>query len=1548
MSEPTLEKELKEARRRLLDTGTKSRLIHVNRNNLRANCLNIINERSDDVFEILRISGQKMRFKAMGKDKGGDSDEILLALPDESLAPGDERHKDKFLETPLGPEALERRLLRLTAYAKTAEEEQGLNILYLALGFLRWKENSNSEKIREAPLILLPVELRRSKSSHNLQVRGEDIMTNLSLQERLRQDFGITLPEIDETDEWRPSYYFAQVKEAISGQSSWEIDGDGMQLGFFSFAKLLMFRDLDSSAWPDNSLTSNALLKGLLGKGFEASDPIFNDKDKLDQLLSPSDIIQVVDADASQTKVIEEVRKGSNLVVQGPPGTGKSQTITNIIAVAAHDHKSVLFVAEKMAALSVVHDRLVKAGLRDVCLELHSRRANKKVLVDELKRTLDNSGDVTPPIGNTEELKDKRDTLNEIADFLHKPMPANNESLFQTISELIGFLGANKKPPNIPQDGLERLSLEERMQVYGSIERFTKALSRSKSREQNPYCGTTNMDLQPPDLVRLKDELSEVILAIAKFQTEAGDLAKRLQRDTSFRVAESFALADDMVELASAPKDASERIPVLHSHAGAPRMKESLTDGRNWRDAHQEIVNLFATPAWSADVSQLRFAIARGCSSFWSRWFGGYRRASRDFATLLSGPLPKTPYKRLALIDSLLEVQKRRQRLRSEENWLAQVLGDFWRGESTDFSGLLEVYEWLSKMRSDSGFVGVEEIMIALQEFSDPISSAERLRNVAREVLEKAGEPIQRLGLNLKEAGIGKALETASIDDLQNLFKRMHSSPESYADWVELENSIENMRENKAGAIVEAVLENLLPSTDAIDEFCYACAEARWKNARNSVPELSSLTSLDRHEYVSRFRKLEHERMEETKHLIMNRYRQQVPSGDTGEMGIIRGEIARKRGHKPIRRLMKQAGGAVQHIKPVLLMSPVSVAQFLPPGELRFDLLVIDEASQIRPEDAFGVVARSKQIVVIGDQKQLPPTSFFDRLLDESEEEEEEENAAGALATEMESILSLCEARNIRQRMLEWHYRSRDPSLIRVSNDEFYGHGLILPPSPLEHDENYGLKFRHVAGFYSRGNTRTNKIEAQAIVKAVAQHAKIWPDYSLGVVTFSKSQADMIREIFEYERRQDEILDRFLREGQKEDFFVKNIENVQGDERDVIFISVGYGPQEANGRLASMNFGPINKEGGERRLNVLFSRARTRCEIFASFEPEDMNLTSIKSKGPRVLKKFLEFAKTGKIDERHPTGREAENPFEEDVARFIRSLGYEADPQVGSIGFRIDIGVRHPNRPGQYIVAVECDGASYHSALWARERDRMRQEILESQGWRFHRIWSTDWFQRREREEKRLQEALNEARIAVSDGISISGANAINRETLEDPEQEREQLNTTEHARVPLYRRANVKVSIDCEPHKAPLRQLADLATEIIREEGPLHESEIARRISSAFGKEKAGRRIAEAVSAATRTALKKHPDLLHNGKFLLTVEQKVNPPVRNRSEEEGSLLRAEYLPPMEICAAKNIIFQENGEMSEGDMIRSIARLFGFKQVGKNLRERIAAVLASG
>ncbi|MBY0241960.1 MAG: DUF3320 domain-containing protein, partial [Burkholderiaceae bacterium] len=594
---------------------------------------------------------------------------------------------------------------------------------------------------------------------------------------------------------------------------------------------------------------------------------------------------------------------------------------------------------------------------------------------------------------------------------------------------------------------------------------------------------------------------------------------------------------------------------------------------------------------------------------------------------------------------------------------------------------------------------------------------------------------------------------------------------------------------------------------------------------------------------------------------------------------------------------------ALQRIKPVMLMSPISVAQYLPPGALTFDLLVIDEASQVRPEEALGVVARAGQIVVVGDQKQLPPSSFFDRLLsddaDDAAEDEDNDELLGSAAKvgAMESILSLCEARGLNSRMLQWHYRSRDPSLIHVSNREFYGDKLILPPSPLQCDPAFGLKFTRVDGVYDKGGKRDNRLEGEAIVRRVAEHARNSPDTSLGVVTFSSAQRNLISELLELHRRSDRVLDDFLRDGCAESVFVKNIENVQGDERDVILVSVCYGPVVAGGRLTSMSFGPVNGEGGERRLNVLFTRARLRCEVFASFDPADIDPGRTSRDGVRILKHYLDYASGVALAGVYAGGGEAESPFEEDVANVISSLGYLPDAQVGASGFRIDLGVRHPDRPGTYLLAVECDGATYHSALWARERDRLRQDVLEHLGWRFHRIWSTDWFYNREAEIERLRRALEAAKGASEAAIAIKGANAASAaatcsELTVPSVAAIPILPEIAVKQMPLYKRCIIAMGA-YEPHEIPTNRLAELVIRIVREEGPIHCEEAARRVASCFGKEKAGVRIVSVTKAAFEMAQALEKDVMSDGEFWFTKAQLETTPVRDRAEETGATVKA-------------------------------------------------------
>lgn len=1539
---------LGDARRRLVETGTRNRLIHVNRAAKRSSALDIDGERTADIFDLLRVQGKRMRFLARDEEEAddeGDSEGLLLSVEDLGDVDRTARYQDQFLETRLGQEALQRRLLRLFTDARTSEEEQGFNILYLAMGFLRWYESESSQTLRESPLILLPVELVRDdrRATFDLRARDTEIVTNLPLQERLRADFGFELPEIAEDDTFSPEAYFDELAERIENRTRWSIDRDGMQLGFFSFSKLLMMRDLEPVQWPEGAFEDHPVLGGLLGGGFERSEPLFGPQEPLDPRLAPSDLLHVVPADASQTRVIQEVRAGRNLVVQGPPGTGKSQTIANIIAGAAHDGKTVLFVAEKMAALSVVHDRLQKVGLGDLCLEIHSRAANKKAFLEELARTL-NAGRAAPEMPEPPDaLREARDRLNSVSALLHEPVPGYSFTPYRAMAEIARFVGRELQPPRLALDGLAALDEATRRNLADRIKVYADLLETSGPRRSHPFAGVGSTSLQPTDLQRLDPELRHVSEAIERLQTTASHLAALTSRVQLSSLLDCLSLRDLLRAVADRPADAQDATAVLFSRASDPRLQEALGAGRAWAEARGAAGSRFAEAAFEISADALRSRLAPGVGSFWARLFGTYRGASNELATVLSGPLPSAPADRLALVDELVGVQRRRKELADEEGWLREVLGSVWRGERTPFAALLAQAEWLGRITEiipSADAESVNQITAA--------SAGEAELTAALDGLAAVFDPLAaRLAITWPEG------DGITLDRLAQRIEAMRAALDRFGEWARLTYLAAELEGNGLGSLITMLDTGELSPSMAVDEFLYATAEARWEAARTALPGLNELAYLDRHALVEAFRGLETARLAETRRLVRAKHLAQLPTGAAGQMGFLRGEMAKKRRHRPIRQMMKAAGQMVQRIKPVLLMSPISIAQYLPPGAAEFDLLVIDEASQVRPEEALGAIARCRQIVVVGDQKQLPPTSFFDRIAGSEDvdlDEEAEGEVCTATATEMESVLTLCEARGLNQAMLEWHYRSRDPSLIMVNNAEFYDHRLILPPSPVQNDPEYGLAFQRVPGVYtsrSRGTGRpgTNRIEAEAVVKAISEHARTHPDLSLGVVAFSKAQSDMLTEVLEIARRQDEILNDFLREGRSEDVFVKNIENVQGDERDVILISVGYGPAEPNGQLTSMSFGPVNGEGGERRLNVLFSRARTRCVVFCSFDPNDIDTSRTSRDGPRVLKRFLEFARSGQMAQPQATGELPDSPLESDVADVIERLGYPCDHQVGAAGFRIDLGVRHPEQPGRYILAVECDGATYHSALWARERDRLRQDVLEGLGWRFHRIWSTDWFHRRAAEIDRLRAALEAA--ALAEGPAFSGANTGGRrapvvETAAEPLAEAV-LPPPPELSAPAYVPSSFTVNMSVEPHEAPMHLLVDLVSRIVTAEGPIHRDLVARRVSGAFGKARTGGRIQTASDQALARAFRSAAVVME-GDFAMTEAQRSDCPVRDRSGDNAPS-KAELLPPVEIRAAAARVIAESGEMPREDLIVATARLLGFAKTGKDLRDTIDRAL---
>lgn len=477
---------------------------------------------------------------------------------------------------------------------------------------------------------------------------------------------------------------------------------------------------------------------------------------------------------------------------------------------------------------------------------------------------------------------------------------------------------------------------------------------------------------------------------------------------------------------------------------------------------------------------------------------------------------------------------------------------------------------------------------------------------------------------------------------------------------------------------------------------------------------------------------------------------------DKTEMVLIQHLIGQTRPRVTVRQMLERAGSAMQALKPCFMMGPQAVAQFLKPGRLKFDIVVMDEASQLKPEQAIGALARGAQLVVVGDSKQLPPTSFFSKM----NTTDGTDDGQGPLVTsEAESILDVCKSHFPENRMLRWHYRSRHESLISFSNQHFYDGKLVVFPSPFQKSKRLGLSYQYVSeGEYE---SQMNQPEAKRLVDAVVDHILHRPDDSLGIVTTNIKQRDLVAEMLEARLRNiPEAIafkERWAPEGM--DMFIKNLENVQGDERDCIMISTTFGkPKGIN--VVRQGFGPISRNGGWRRLNVLFTRARKAVVVFSSMRPEDIVVDAKTPEGTRALRDYLQFARDGIFTMQQETGLPPDSDFEIAVMDVLRAKGFEVVPQLGVAGFRIDIAVKHPMHPGSYLAAIECDGATYHSGVSVRDRDRIRQEILEGLGWkdRIWRIWSTDWFRNPLRETERLIHFLQERQaVPISDDHASHG-----------------------------------------------------------------------------------------------------------------------------------------------------------------------------------------------
>jgi very-short-patch-repair endonuclease len=752
-----------------------------------------------------------------------------------------------------------------------------------------------------------------------------------------------------------------------------------------------------------------------------------------------------------------------------------------------------------------------------------------------------------------------------------------------------------------------------------------------------------------------------------------------------------------------------------------------------------------------------------------------------------------------------------------------------------------------------------------------------------------------------------------------------------------------------------------------------------WLNAIVDSDEvLRTFVSAEHEKRIRDFKELDDRFVELTKQWVRAQLCSDLPSQDSvtrnSEWGVLRYEMQKKRNHLPLRELLNRTPTAITKLAPCLLMSPLSIAQYLSPETASFDVVIFDEASQIPVWDAIGAIARAKQVIMVGDPKQLPPTNFFDRAESDSDDVDVE--------ADLESILDECIGANLPTMNLAWHYRSRHESLIAFSNHRYYGGELVTFPSPVTDDK--AVNFQYIReGVYEKGGARTNKIEARALVADLVSRLKS-PSFrdsrmTIGVVTFNSEQQRLIEDLLDEERRQDPSIESFFAESLLEPVFVKNLESVQGDERDIMYFSLTYGPT-ASGAV-SMNFGPMNKQGGERRLNVAITRARQELRVFSSLRPEQMDLSRTQAHGVRDLKHFMEFAERGSRALGEATAGslgDFESPFEEFAARALTDKGWQVHTQVGVSAFRIDLGVVDDEAPGTYLAGVECDGATYHRSATARDRDKLREQVLRGLGWDIVRIWSTDWWVdaagtaervdtqlrtlRDQRRSKRAQvrkeyddaKALAASAIAAAmtqakDDVPVTQATTIAPKAIVDSSVREPEFEAVyarndaidakaapgafEEADLTL---AGVSPNADrfFEPsYDATLRVMIAF---VINQEGPVRDEVVSRRIARAHGWLRNGARIQEHV---TDLALRAHAVTKEDGGVFLWPTKNVPVAVPFRRPVPGYLRPVEEIAIQELSGLAGEFLSNGYDIDAG--IGAMARELGLQRLRAASRLRL-------
>jgi very-short-patch-repair endonuclease len=879
----------------------------------------------------------------------------------------------------------------------------------------------------------------------------------------------------------------------------------------------------------------------------------------------------------------------------------------------------------------------------------------------------------------------------------------------------------------------------------------------------------------------------------------------------------------------------------------------------------------------------------------------------------------------------------------SERGWAATI-GPAFQAAGTDWSSLELAAQWLEELFRlvPSPTARIREQLIApeIAQWPDP----ERIRVATDTYLESAGE-LAALFAEWRRAQIIDTAETDELPEVERWCDELLAAVDTLYDWTDFRHYRDRAREAGWDAFVQHMIDASIGSEEVSPAFERAFWGRRLDALFNEEPELEEdFRGGSYQRFISDFQQLDGQLIRTGPDRLIARRNTTSPRRiaiTNSEVAILKTEAGKIRRHKPVRQLLAEIPTLLMELKPCLMMSPLSVSHYLTTAH-RFDLVLFDEASQVPPQDAINCVYRGTQLIVAGDSRQLPPTSFF-QVAEVGDSEQDED----ADQEDMESILDSCQAL-LPEHYLRWHYRSRHEDLIAFSNREIYDDELLTFPTPDHISAEMGVTFNYVPdGVYDRGKTQTNTVEAQAVARRLVECLRDGSGRSVGVIAFNAAQAGAISNELDLLRVQDPAIDAYFGGDRLDGPFVKHLESVQGDERDVILFSVGYG-RDAEGKF-SMNFGPLNKSGGHRRLNVAVTRARQKVELFAGVRSTDFELSDRASRGARLLREYLAYAERSdrhaNLEALGDADHLAVSGIEREIAREIRALGYPVIHQLGAGSTRIDLAVIDPESTERFILAIESDGTPYRNTPTARDRDRLRDQVLRDLGWRVHRVWSLDWVRDRAGQTRRLQKALEHARqqssgppTPVEGAIAEGSPRRVNRTVVEL----RDRASILELPWVAPYARAALAHQHSAfEFHDAGNRaQQRELARQLIEVEAPVHTDYVIRRLADAYGLQRVGNRVDAAARQALSQTMRSN-GYIRRGKFIWRAGQALDVVRRPLDGDPRTRREIELIAPEELDLAFNRLLEGANGVSDDDLIAAAARIVGFDRTG----ERVRAVL---